>query len=68
MSFRQTELGSEQSKFADVTDVVARLQQQYDLGPQRPEDDEATKRGKRTLKPTKPAGGNNAALHVALRD
>ena len=27
----EPEVGPEQSKFADVTDVVARLQQQYDL-------------------------------------
>ena len=34
----EPEVGPEQSKFADVTDVVARLQQQYDLdlGPPPP--------------------------------
>jgi hypothetical protein len=29
----EPEVGPEQSKFADVTDVVAQLQQQYDLDP-----------------------------------
>jgi hypothetical protein len=28
-------VGPEQSKFADVTNVVARLQQQFDLDPRR---------------------------------
>ena len=29
----EPEVGPEQSKFADVTNIVARLQQQYDLDP-----------------------------------
>jgi Fe-S-cluster formation regulator IscX/YfhJ len=29
----EPEVGPEQSKFADVTNVVARLQQQFDLDP-----------------------------------
>ena len=50
----EPEIGPEQSKFADVTGVIARLQQQYDLdlSPRRqPEDAEAAKRGERTSNP-----------------